>query len=123
MQIQLNTSNGIQNKETLDQWADAEIRQSLSRFAADVTRVEIHLSDENHEAKGGIDTRCMMEARLAGHAPVAVTHHAANMDEAFRGANDKLKRALDSALGRLNDHRARESIRKDGVVEEGLPDA
>jgi len=119
MQIQVNTSNGIENKDTLERWADSEIRQSLSRFVADVTRVEIHLSDENHDAKGAADKRCVMEARLAHHQPVAVTQHASNMDEAFRGASDKMKRALDSALGKLNNHRDRESIRKDGgeVVE------
>jgi hypothetical protein len=45
---------------------------------------------------------------------VTVTQHAPSLDEAFRGAADKLKRALDSALGRHDKHRDRESIRKDG---------
>ena len=119
MQIQINTSNGIENKDTLERWADAELRQTLARFAAEVTRVEIHLSDENHAASGGADKRCAMEARLAGHQPLAVSHHAGGLDEAFRGAADKLKRALDSTLGRLYGHRDRDSIRKDGdaVVE------
>ncbi len=116
MQIQVNTSNGIENKETLERWADAEIKQALSRFAADITRVEVHLSDENHDAGGGGDKRCAMEARLAHHQPVTVTQHASNLDEAFRGASDKLKRALDSALGRMN-RRDRESIRKEGSPE------
>ena len=31
-----------------------------------------------------------MEARLANHAPVAVTHHAPGIDEAFRGAEGKV---------------------------------
>ncbi|CAN7218153.1 MULTISPECIES: HPF/RaiA family ribosome-associated protein [unclassified Variovorax] len=118
MQIQVNTSNGVENKDALERWANEEIRHALSRFAADVTRVEVHLSDQNHDASGGGDKRCAMEARLARHQPVAVTQHAPNLDEAFRGAADKLKRALDSALGRLGKH-GRESIRKDGgaVVE------
>jgi ribosome-associated translation inhibitor RaiA len=113
MQIQINTSNGVENKETLERWADGEIRQVLSRFVADVTRVEIHLSDENHNPSGAGDKRCTMEARLAGHQPLAVSHHASNLDEAFRGACDKLKRALDNTLGRLYGRRDRDSIRKD----------
>lgn len=113
MQIQLNASNGIENKESLDRWADTELRQQLARFAEDVTRVEVHLSDENHAAAGEKDKRCLIEARLAHLQPIAVTHHAATVDDAFRGATDKLKRALDSALGRMNNHRDRESIRKD----------
>lgn len=113
MQIQVNTSNGIDNKDTLERWADTEIKQKLSRFAEDVTRVEIHLSDENHDKTGGTDKCCVMEARLAHHQPLAVTQHAASLDEAFRGAADKLKTLLDNTLGRLNSHRDRTSIRKD----------
>ncbi|VWX62150.1 Ribosomal subunit Interface protein [Burkholderiales bacterium 8X] len=113
MQVQVNTSNGIDNKETLERWANEEVTQHLQRFSADMTRIEVHLSDENHAANGAGDKRCTMEARLAHHQPVTVTHHAANMDLAFRGATDKLKRALDSALGRQNDHRQRTSIRRD----------
>lgn len=119
MQVQLNTSNGIDNKETLDRWADAEIRQHFARFAADVTRIEVHLSDENHAAGGAGDKRCVMEARLAHLQPMAVTHDADNLDDAFRGAADKLKRALDSAIGRMQSRRDRQSIRKDdGAVVE-----
>ena len=115
MQVQVNTGNGVENKETLERWADGEIRQNLGRFVEDVTRVEIHLSDENHEKSGDSDKRCLMEARVAGHSPVAVSQHAGTIDEAFRGASDKLKRALDSALGKAHDRRDRESIRtKDG---------
>ena len=119
MQIQVNTSNGIENKDTLERWADTEIKQHLSRFDEDVTRVEVHLSDENHDKAGGGDKRCVMEARLAHHQPLAVTQHGNTLDEAFRGAADKLKRLLDSTLGRLNNHRDRDSIRKDaGFVAE-----
>lgn len=116
MQIQVNTSNGIENKDTLERWADAEIKQHLARFAEDVTRVEVHLSDENHDKAGSGDKCCVMEARLAHHQPLAVTQHANTLDEAFRGASDKLKRMLDSTLGRLNNHRDRDSIRKDGSL-------
>jgi ribosome-associated translation inhibitor RaiA len=115
MQIQVNTGNGIENKESLERWADAEMRQLLARFSADVTRVEIHLSHESR-AGGGGDERCAMEARLAGHPPLAVSHHGGSLDEAFRGAADKLRRALDSTLGRLSGHRDRGSIRRDGDI-------
>lgn len=110
MQVQVNTSNGLENKEALERWADAQIRQSLQRFGDDLTRVEIHLSDENHGAAGG-EMRCRMEARLAHHQPLVVTQHAADMDAAFRGASDKLWRLLDSKLGREARHRDRTTIR------------
>ena len=36
MQIQVNASNGIENKEALERWADSEIKTNLSRFIEDV---------------------------------------------------------------------------------------
>ena len=120
MQIQINTSNGIDNKDTLESWANTELTQQLQRFAADVTRVEVHLSDENHAASGAADKRCTMEARLAHQQPVTATHHAPNMDQAFRGACDKLKRGLDSTIGRQTSHRDRESIRRDPGVDDAV---
>jgi len=111
MQVQVNASNGVENKETLEQWADEEIRRTLAHFRADITRVEVHLNGATGERGGASDKRCTLEARLAHQQPLAVTHHAAGLDEAFRGAADKLKHLLDSKLGRQADHRDRASIR------------
>jgi ribosome-associated translation inhibitor RaiA len=118
MQVQVNTNHTIDSREALEKWATAEVSGSLRRFNQDLTRVEVHLSDENPGA-GADDKRCLMEARLTSHPPVAVSHHAAGIDDAFRGALAKLKHALDSQLGKLKDHRDRESIRRDpelGIV-------
>ena len=45
MEIHINTGNGMDNKTTLEAWADAEIRRTLGRFSNDVRRIEVHLSD------------------------------------------------------------------------------
>ena len=116
MQIQINASNGIDNKESLESWATAEINSALAHFADDVTRIEVHLSDVNADKKHGADKRCVMEARLARHQPVAVDHQADTVDQALRGAEAKLKRLLESTLGRRSQH-ARDSIRKDDLLE------
>jgi magnesium-transporting ATPase (P-type) len=71
-------------------------------LAEHVTRVEVHLSDENGEKTGGRDKRCMMEARLEGHQPIAVTDEADSLDGAIVGAADKLKSSVDHTLSRLN---------------------
>jgi hypothetical protein len=79
---------------------------ALSRFAARLTRVELHLADENSPAKGGsADIRCTLEARPEGLRPLAVTHHDADPDAAMRGAAKKLARALDSEFGKLDARR------------------
>ena len=90
MEIHINTGNGMDNREDLERWADAEIRQSLARFAEDVRRVEVHLSDVNGAKGGATDKRCLIEAHIPQHAPVAVSHQAPSLDQAFRGAETKV---------------------------------
>jgi hypothetical protein len=64
----------------------------------------------------GDDKRCLMEARLAGHQPMAVSHQAATLDEAIEGAAEKLERSLDGKLGRLNDPKGRTSFGGDQTI-------
>jgi len=119
MQVQVNTGNGIQGKETLERWAEQHLKDTLARFDQDLTRVEVQLFDESRGKKGGEDMRCMLEGRLTGYAPVAVNHNAETMDEAFRGATTKLIHAIEHVLGKLDrkHHRDRETIRRDVAVE------
>lgn len=111
MQVQLNTDHNVQGSESLALWAEGELKDKLARFKDHITRIEVHLSDASAARVGVADKRCKLEARLAGRKPVTVTHDAAKVPEAFHGAADKLGRALDTSLGRVRDHRARESIR------------
>ena len=123
MKVQVNTSNDIENKEALERWAGDYLNEQLGRFDQDITSVEVQMTDENHVGKGGDgDKRCMMEARLNGRAPIAVTNFAANQNLAFRGAAEKLERALDHAFGKLDrrEHRERDTIRKDAEVVEAI---
>ena len=115
MQVQINTSNGIDNTEGLDRWATEYLSTALARFNQDITRVEVQMSDENGGRKSVADKRCMLEARISGREPLAASHHGHTQDEAFRGATQKLIHMLDHALGKLDrhEHRDRETIRKD----------
>lgn len=100
MQIQLNTDNVIRGSETLGRDVDAIVHDALSRFSQDLTRVEVHLNDVNSHKGGETDIRCMLEARLSGRDPVAVTEHAADIEQAVRRASGKMQRALDTVIGR-----------------------
>jgi len=103
MKIQINTDNNIEGGDELTQQTQAEVESALERFADHITRVEVHLSDENSSHKGGTDKRCVMEARLEGMRPVAVTDQADHIEQAVNGAAEKLERLLDHELGRLSD--------------------
>ncbi|WP_296447997.1 HPF/RaiA family ribosome-associated protein [Rhodoferax sp. UBA5149] len=100
MQIQINTDHHIEGHEALVAWATGEVKTALSRHSDHVTRVEVHLSDENGHKSGQNDKRCVMEARVQGRQPLAVTHHAENLKQAVTGASDKLTRLIASTLGR-----------------------
>ena len=104
MKIQINTDNNITGRETLVEMAENIITGAIGHLAKHVSRVEVHLSDENGEKTGGRDKRCMMEARLEGRQPIAVTDESNSLDEAINGAADKLKSSLDTILGRMTDH-------------------
>ncbi len=106
MQIQINTDRNVDGNEALADYVRGEIKQVLSRFSERITRVEIHMSDENSDKKGGKDClRCVMEARLEGHQPMAVTDQSTTLEQAVHGALDKLTRLIDSTVGRLNNQR------------------
>jgi len=105
MQIQINTGHNIEVHEKLAAQIRDQVESTLSRIGDHITRVEVHLSDESGHKKSQNDKRCMMEARLEGRQPVAVTNLAATLDEAVEGAADKLVRLIESTLGRLHDQK------------------
>ncbi len=103
MKIQINTDHNIKGREALAEQTKATVESTLGHLVDHVTRVEVHLSDENGKKTGGHDKRCMMEARLERHQPIAASHEAETLGEAVVGAVEKLKSALDHTLGRLSD--------------------
>jgi ribosome-associated translation inhibitor RaiA len=105
MIIQVNTAPGIQGSEGLIAGVTTVVQNALSRFSAQVTRVEVHVSEETGRVEGVHDKRCMMEARLEGHQPLAVTQHSATSEDAIQGAADKLERLIEHTTGRLRELR------------------
>ena len=116
MQVQLNTDRQITVNDQLAQQVERVLQGALSRFADQVTRVEVHLSDENSEKGGDNDKRCLLEARLAGLRPVAVSHQAGTLQQAIDGAAQKLERSIESTLGRLGNKKGRSSYGGDQTV-------
>jgi len=115
MQVQLNTDHNIEGHDELAQQVQAAVEGTVGRFSRQITRVEVHLSDVNSH-KGGDDKRCVLEARVAGLQPIAVSHQAATLPQAIDGAARKLERALDSTLGRLGNQKGRSSYGGDQTI-------
>lgn len=106
MQVQLNTDSHIEGREALTAQVSGIVQSALSRFSDHITRVEVHLSDENSHKSGQNDKRCLLEARIEGRQPIAVTHHASTLDEAVDGAANKLARLIEHTLGRQGEQQS-----------------
>lgn len=103
MQIQVNTDNIIQGDARLSEFVKTTIGSRLHRFGSHVTRIEVHLSDENAHKPGNADKKCVMEARPAGRKPMAVSHIGGNVEQAVTGAAERLERMLDDTFSKLSD--------------------
>lgn len=121
MQIQINTDSNISGQVEVTTNISNAVEDALSRFSDQITRIEVHLSDANSARKGGNDDmRCLIEARLKGRQPIAVTENAATISLAVDNAVDKLGRLIENTLGRLRDKNNRTA--KPISIEAGVSD-
>lgn len=101
MLIEINTDNHIEGREKMERYFSNMLSETLKRFEDKVTRLEVHIGDENSDKEGDNDKRCMIEARVAGMKPVAVTNHSDTIEKAVAGASDKIKRVLETTFDKM----------------------
>jgi ribosome-associated translation inhibitor RaiA len=105
MLVQFNSDRHIEGNATLAEQSETAVRGALGSFADQITRIEIHVSDENGAEKGGVnDKSCRIEARLSGRPPIAVHAVADTVVKSVDGAADKLRNAVETIIGRSNQH-------------------
>lgn len=100
MQIQINTDHNIDGNETMAGATTEIVAHALRRFSDHITRLEVHLADENGPKGGENDIRCTLEARLEGRQPIATTHHAGTIALAVHGAASSLVALIETTIGR-----------------------
>lgn len=101
MLIRINTDKNIDGSERMRNYFSSVIESTLNRFNEHITRVEAHLSDENSQKEGPNDKRCMIEVRVKGLQPIAVTHKAERLVQAVIGAADKMKSTLGTRIAKI----------------------
>ena len=104
MIIQINTDKNLSVHDAFASQLKSLLSEELSRFSENITRLEVHLSDENGSKDGVNDKRCLLEARLEGMQPIAVNAYAHTHEQSVAEAIDKLKKSLKTILGRLSNH-------------------
>ncbi|MEX2213958.1 MAG: ribosome-associated translation inhibitor RaiA [Phycisphaeraceae bacterium] len=105
MLIQINGAE-IHSTEAINDHVNKTVNHSLHLWERQVTRVEIHLHDDNG-SKGGVDKRCIMEVRLAGFQPLAVEEVDEDMYNAITKAGSKLERAVRHKIERHEAHKTK----------------
>ena len=104
MQFQVETDNHIQGRDTLSAYVESIVADAVDPYADRLTHVEAHLGDANSADKAGADDkRCLLEARVSGVKNVVVSHQAESLELAIEGAAAKLRHALDSTIGKMED--------------------
>lgn len=104
MIVQINTDKHIEGYSRMNEFFSGEIKRELERFDNKITRVEVHLGDENGEKFGKNDKRCLIEVRVEGKNPIAVTTHTDTIEKSFNEAVVKIKRSLDTLLDKMRAH-------------------
>ncbi len=104
MMIQINTGKDLTVNADYEQKISEKIAKELKRFDERMTRVEVHFTDENSSKEGINDKKCLLEARLRGIDSVVVTHFSNTYDLALVGALEKIKSAIETKVGKLQEH-------------------
>lgn len=104
MQIQINTDNNINGDQDLKNYYESQLEKLLGRFDSHVTRIEVHLGDENSDKFGVDDKRCLIEVRMSGKQPLAAETQADTIENAFNASVDKVKRMLDSEIKKMRSY-------------------
>ncbi len=97
MLIEFNTDKNIEGGQKLADYFTQTLQEDLNRYDDMITRLVVHLGDENANKKGENDKRCLLEARIKNAQPVAVTEFADTIQKAVKGATDKLASVLEKA--------------------------
>ncbi|MFT4698774.1 MAG: ribosome-associated translation inhibitor RaiA [Flavobacteriaceae bacterium] len=104
MTIQINTDKTLTGEKRSSDFFISQITEALQRFESHITRIEVHLKDENGKKDGFNNISCLIEARLEGKQPIAITNQADTINLAVTGAIDKIKNSIESILGKIQNH-------------------
>ena len=105
MTIQVNTDEHIAGSDRAENYFSTQIEKELDHFAEHITRVEVHLSDENADKSGPNDKKCVIEARMRSRQPIAVTAQEENIEKSFKSALGKVKSSVSRIVDKMHNHR------------------
>ena len=97
MQIQINFGD-VDSSPSLEKAVHDQVEKHLHYVQDHVTRMEVHLKDENAGKSGAHDKHVTMEARIANAAPIAVSATGEDMYAVIADTAGKIGRAVKTKL-------------------------
>ena len=105
MQFQFNSDSSVMGTENVAERIEAMMRIKFARFEERLTRLEVHVHDENAHKHGHDDKACTIEARPRGGKPIGVTEHGSKVDAAARKAATTMVQRLERVFGKEAKHK------------------
>lgn len=96
MIFQFNTDNTIHGDQRHQDHFETLITNEINRYSSQISRIDVHLSDENGKKKGVKDVRCLLEAQIVSNQPIVVIEQSYTVELAVAGALHKLKASLEN---------------------------
>ncbi|MHC5002683.1 MAG: HPF/RaiA family ribosome-associated protein [Planctomycetota bacterium] len=109
MQIQVHSADA-QVGDPVINCVYEHVGAALDVFDEQITRVEVHLHDDDGPKSSGTGKRCVIEVRLAGHQPLGVEHQSNDIYESIRAAAGKAERAVRRRIERHREHKERNDM-------------
>jgi putative sigma-54 modulation protein len=104
MTTDIHLSSGIDDTPELREHIERRLGFALGRFGDKVTRVSVHLVDQNGP-KGGVDIRCKIQVHLHPHGTLLIEQDEANPEHAVEVASIRLGQAIRRELDRQRSSR------------------
>ena len=104
MLVQIHTDKNIEGGSRFSEYFSAEIKEKLARFNEIVTRIEVHVTDQNGSKTSPNDKKCVIEARIEKKQPIAVTAHGDTAEKTFSQALEKVQRVLETTVEKIKAH-------------------
>lgn len=101
MNIQLNTDKHIDGNKALENFVSEKLKATLKHLANHITRIEVHLSDQNADKSGADDILCKIEARVENRQPVLVSSNSDTKEKAIGIAADKVKAKVSTMVSKM----------------------
>ncbi len=105
MQFQFNSDSSVMGTQNVAERIENQLRQKLARFEDRLTRLEVHVGDDNARKGGADDKHCTIEARIRGEKPIGVTGNASDVDAAARIAGNTMAQRLERHFGKHEKHK------------------